>query len=111
MTGKMPVLLKAKETGRLERLPHVGNPVCPAVSHIGVFGEGPGEGVFAKTSSPETLNFPPFCALAVTNCLLSYHYAGNDVFALFFHTGINFVCINAVKAICGFVEQFDFGKA
>ncbi len=27
----------------------------PAASHIGVFGEGSGEGVFAKTPSPETL--------------------------------------------------------
>jgi hypothetical protein len=26
-------------------------------SHIGVFGEGAGEGVFAKTSSPEFLAF------------------------------------------------------
>ncbi len=62
-----------------------------AASHLEVFGEGPGEGVFAKTPSPET------------RCLLSYHYAGNDVFALFFHSGINFVCINAVKAFCGFI--------
>ena len=41
---------------------HAGSPYKSAVlaaSHIGVFGEGPGEGVFAKTSSPETLTSRP----------------------------------------------------
>ncbi len=40
MTGKMPVL--KQEIGRLESLPHVGNPVYPTASNIRVFGGGLG---------------------------------------------------------------------
>ena len=37
--------------------PYIG--ICGSASHIGVFGEGSGEGVFAKTPSPQSSFLPP----------------------------------------------------
>ena len=64
----MPVLLK-QEIGRLESLPHVGNPVYPTATHLGVFcrrGCGRIRLFCKKAGSPaSSLLFPAVCGFPV----------------------------------------------
>ena len=57
--------MAARESGQLLDSCVRRNDNCGSASHIGVFGEGPGEGVFAKTPSPEILTSAPSACPAV----------------------------------------------